>query len=156
MNELNRILEQHGLHRNSVYLLELIPLIDMIWSDGRNQAQEVAILQRFATRHLANLRRNAEGLEVVSAQKANAFIEYFMNARPSPSLLADLKSLALQRLVQQGDQTAIDSVIHHCMDIAAACVLDYPYAAGGRIMAEEKTLLLELIAELELPQSLAV
>ena len=156
MNEVNLILEQHGLQRNTVYLLELIPLIDMIWSDGKNQAEEVAILQRFAAQHLAKLNRHAAGLEVVSVEECNAFIDRFMSVRPSPALLADLKRVALQRLVERGDQTTIDTVIHHCLDIAAACVHEYPYSLGGRIMADEKKLLLELFSELQLSQPVAV
>lgn len=147
MNEVTAILKEHGLDPETVYLLELIPLIDMIWADGSNQAQEVALLRRFARDHRARLCRAAAGLEVVTAAQVDAFIDRFTAERPPRRLLADLQALSLSRL--RGRREAAEIVVAACMDIAAACVESYPYPLGERLMAEEKRRLRELILALE-------
>ena len=149
------ILQRHNLPANNLYLLELIPLIEMIWVDGKNQHQEILILQEFTVKHLAMLSRDAGGLEVISVAEANRFVDFFLTHRPDPSLLAELKELAFERLQARGDKQHNQSIIAHCMDIAAACVLEYPYHASERIRIEEKALLQAIIAALDLPETQA-
>jgi hypothetical protein len=43
-------LEQHGIRGPNVYLIDIIPLIEMIWADGRVQEGELEILRTFCTR----------------------------------------------------------------------------------------------------------
>ena len=145
------ILQRHNLPANNLYLLELIPLIEMIWVDGKNQHQEILILQEFAVKHLGRLSRDAGGLEVISVEDANRFIDFFLTHRPEQHLLAELKALAIERLQNRANAAHNQSIIDHCMDIAAACVSEYPYRASDRIRVEEKALLQAIIATLELP-----
>ena len=154
MVDIKHILERNKLSENSVYLLELIPLIEMIWADGNNQEQEIHLLQQFTTQHIANLSKDAEGIEVVSVDEANEFINHFMDERPDPELINNLKSLAVERMKGKGRPEVIDSVIDYCMDIAAACVNHYPYQPSERVRAEEKSLLKGLISSLHLREGI--
>ena len=65
MNQIQELLDRNNLPPNGVYLLELIPLIEMIWADGKAQDKEVTFLQDFTVKHLANLSKDADGMEVV-------------------------------------------------------------------------------------------
>lgn len=156
MYRIQSIIDRNKLPVSSVYLLELLPLIEMIWADGKNQAHEVNILQQFTIKHLANLSEEAEGLEVVSVDEANKFIDHFLSTRPSSQLIADLKSLAVERMRERGDREKNKLVIDYCMDIAAACVSQYPYQASERIREEEKALLRDIIVALQLPERVDV
>lgn len=152
MNPVQTILQRHQLHPKTVYLLELIPLIEIIWADGMNQEQEISILQDFTVRHLANLSHAADGLEVISVEEANSFIDHFMSQRPSKELLSDLKGLAMEKLEANLSSTTRDQIIAYCMDIAAACVTEYPYSASERVQAQEKAIIAELIKTLGIPR----
>ena len=150
MIDVQTILERNQLPASSVYLLELIPLIEVIWADGKNQIQEINILNDFTVKHLSSLSKDADGLEVVSVEEANQFIDNFLQQRPSQRLIDDLKLLSIERIKQRGDQQKISSVIDCCMDIAAACVSAYPYQPSERVREEEKLLIREIIISLEL------
>jgi hypothetical protein len=152
MKPIQTILERHKLNSKTVYLLELIPLIEMIWADGKNQEKEISILQDFTIRHLANLSNAADGLEVISVEEANSFIDYFMKQRPSDELLADLKGLAVQKLAAELSSNSRDMIIEYCMDIAAACVTEYPYSSSERVQAQEKAIITDLIQTLGIPR----
>ena len=150
MTDIQKILEDYNLPANTVYLIELIPLIEMIWADGKNQSHEINTLNRFAIEHIANLSKDANGLEVVSIEDANTFIDYFLSHRPDAELLSELKSLALNRMKQQGDTEKMESLIDYCIDIAAVCVDRYPYHPSERVRKEEKALLKLIIREFSL------
>jgi hypothetical protein len=152
MSPIQTILERHNLQPNAIYLLELIPLIEMIWADDMNQGEEISILQDFTIRHLANLSNSAEGLEVISVEEANSFIDHFMKERPSKELLADLKGLAMQKLEAELSSNTREMVIDYCMDIAAACVTEYPYSSSERVQAQEKAAISELVQTLGVPR----
>jgi hypothetical protein len=150
MNQIQELLDRNNLPHNSVYLLELIPLIEMIWADGKTQEKEVTILQDFTIRHLANLSKDADGMEVVTVEEANEFIDYFLNQRPSKQLLSDLKSLSVEQVRQTNNRDRRQVIIDYCMDIAGACVVEYPYLPSERIRTEEKELIREIVTQLSL------
>jgi hypothetical protein len=152
MTQLEQFIKQYQLQANHLYLLELFPLIEMIWVDGDSQAAEVAILQRYAMQRLALLSTINAGLLPISVDETNDFIDRFMNQQPSPQMLTDLRGLCLTRLQEHPDEAyrkaQADEIINYCLDIAAACAGHYPYEFDERIVASEKTLLKELIAAL--------
>jgi hypothetical protein len=153
MAAINQLLKQHGLYDNHVYLLELIPLIQMMWADGKNQEEEIAILNRFAMQHLARLSRLNDGVMPISVEATNEFLKRFTQSPPSDDLLDDLKSLCIGRLTEKSDaskaQFQADNIINFCIDIAAACAEQYPYEFDERIVIEEKRVLRNLMQEFD-------
>jgi hypothetical protein len=151
---IDELMREHQFGNGDIYLLELIPLIEMIWADGHNQQAEVDLLYTYAVKHIANLTELTDGEPPVSIDEVNQFIQRFMEKRPDPHLLKDLRHYATKlcfnthdaKLNHQGKQ----ELLHYCMDIAAASVTCYPYDQHQRVMDNEKTLLLELIDELHL------
>lgn len=140
---------EYGFQENDIYLLELIPLIEMIWADGKNQAAEISLLYRFVIKHMAELSKHALGQEVVSVDQVNAFLDRFVHQRPDPKLLRDLRGFTLALSFCHSDEARNQRrkrrILEYCMDIAAAAVPQYPYEVHDRIVAEEKQLLIELM-----------
>jgi len=151
MNQVSQFLRQYHLEEQHVYLLELIPLIKMIWADGQKQPAEVSILKRFTMNHLATLAARNEGVMPVTVETTNLFMDRFLGSEPSKTMLDDLNRLCVNRLRNHSDlefsRGRAQEIIDFCIDIAAACAADYPYEFNERIVEQEKTTLKNLIKE---------
>lgn len=141
-------LEHHGIRGPHVYLIDIIPLIEMIWADGRVQEGELEILKDFLHKHVSRINRVA-GYEVLTYEKARDFVVGFLRKRPDPELLKTLRSLIVPlRMVsseKDANQSLRDCLLAACLDIAASCVLEYPYGIGDRFNPEEKVCLFEIL-----------
>lgn len=142
--DINSFVKRYDLCSEHVYLLELLPLIAVMWADGRNQPAEMAILQHFTVKHLAYLNTLAGGENVVDVSSANRFIERFTQAPPNSAMLSELGVIVKDHLSKTPTQTRT-SILDACLDIAAACASSYPYPLGERINREEKASLKALI-----------
>jgi hypothetical protein len=152
-DEIVHILEdEHGLSGGYIYLLELVPLIEMMWADGKNQDGEVRIVYDYALKHLADLSRDAAGEEILTVEEVNEFLDRFVHQRPSPTLLKRLRQLARSVICEEDGKAThkrrAQTILEQCLDIAAAAVTHYPYGSDERFMREEKELLRELMEEL--------
>jgi hypothetical protein len=152
---LDAIVENYDLVPCHIYLLDLIPLIEMIWADGKTQGSEISLLYEYVTRHLVELGDAAGGEEVVGIDEVNAFLDRFLSVRPDPAMLEKLRQLALtlnqQHSNPQKRAERRNTLLNFSLDIAAAAVNEYPYDRHERIMEAEKRLLIELMAALHLP-----
>jgi hypothetical protein len=141
-------LEQHGIRGPNVYLIDIIPLIEMIWADGKVQEGELEILKDFLHEHVSRINRVA-GYEVLTYEKARDFVVGFLRQRPPPELLKTLRSLIVPLRMASSEDAANRSLrnclLAACLDIAASCVLKYPYGIGDRFNPEEKTCLFEIL-----------
>lgn len=145
--ELHQLMRDYDLKPSDLYLLNLMPLIEMIWVDGRNQPAELRLLHTYAIEYLARLNRHSEGIEVISIEAVNDFLERFAHQKPSPKLVRELRLLAIERLKQQSGPEAENErerVLFACLDIAAACTDSRLYP----VIREEKQLLKELVVAL--------
>ena len=134
------------LKDSDFYFLELLPLIQMLWADGKNQAGELKILYKYVVEHIAYLDRKA-GIKTITTQDANDFLDRFAHSRPSPQLLNELQEITSLTDTSQ-DIPRQKTILEYCLDIAAACTTGYPYKPQDRIMLEEKKLLTTLFKEL--------
>ena len=145
-------LRRFGIEGEQVYLIDILPLIEMLWSDGKAQESEVEVLRDFLERHVAHINRLA-GYRLLKDDAAARFAERFLRERPDPELLASLRSLvAPVRLAAgaPGDQArARASMLAACLDIASSAVTDYPYAVGERFCVEEKQCFFQIMDTLE-------
>lgn len=151
---IHEIVTNHGLLPEHIYLLDLIPLIEMVWADGKAQAAEMSLLYGHVIDHLAVLSNEIEGQEVLDADKVNDFLSHFLEERPDPKLLKMLRELALNLNRLHSDPQKIaqrsNTLLGLCMDIAAAAVVDYPYDKHARVMEAEKRLLIEIMGALDI------
>jgi len=152
-DELEILIRDFGLKSIDVQFLDLIPLIEVMWADGKNQQPELNLLYRFTLEHIARLDRGA-GIHTVSVADANDFLNRFAHRRPPPELLKRLRNFVFDRDQDRSDQDAVrhrnETMLDYCLDIAAACVTCYPYGVHDRIIQEEKMFLKELIQRLPL------
>lgn len=145
--ELERIFTAYNLKDEDLYFLDLMPLVEMIWADGRNQEGELRILEEFARRHMAEL-NEILGYPAVTERALSDFLRRFAHCRPPADLLAQLRDIACRRLRRRSladGPDRLERVLEYCIDIAAACVTRYPYGLRERIMERERKLLRELL-----------
>jgi hypothetical protein len=147
---LESLVGEFGLTPETVYLLPLVPLIDVMWADGVIQPSEIGIFYECLTRHLADLCNQADGEEVISIAAAEKFAGDLLNTRPDPEKLHRLRELSVQVLNLSHDAKLNDSVLDSCLDLAAIAVTRYPYERRDRVMRAEKRVLHELFETLSL------
>ncbi|THB81380.1 MAG: hypothetical protein D3926_02415 [Desulfobacteraceae bacterium] len=141
-------LKKHGITGANVYLIDLIPLIEMIWADGKAQEAEVSILQTYLDHHVKHINHIA-GYTVLDVEAATTFIQGFLKKRPDPGLLKTLRDLIPSVRLSSTDTQASDlvkeSLLAACLDIAASCVIRYPYGLSERFDPREKRCFFEIV-----------
>lgn len=151
---INLLDSQFGIIGNQFYLLDLIPLAEMLWVDGKNQTEEIYLVYEFAINHIAELSSHAEGEELLSESEINNFLQRFVHTRPSKELLSALRKLANSIIFKQQDEQKNEQhkqrIIDFCIDIGSAAVTVYPYERHDRFIDEEKKLLRELMRTLNI------
>jgi len=143
------LLDRYDLKPQHVYLLELVPLIEVMWSDGRNQSKEVSIIQEITEKHVTELNSLVEGITVISQQDARGFLNRFLHVPPPEGLLTELRELTVDWLEDKGKiQDKGDTIMGYCLDIAAACASTEKF--DDRIIEQEKMLLKDLAEALDI------
>jgi hypothetical protein len=144
-------LETFGITGAQIYLIDLIPLIEMIWADGKAQDAEVSILADYLKTHVKHINELA-GYEALSLAAAKKFVKRFLASRPDPQLLASLRSLiAPVRLAGSNTEVRKElkaSMLAACLDIAASSVKEYPFGLNERFNKEEKRCFFEILESL--------
>lgn len=134
-------LAEHGISGVEVYLIDVIPLIEMIWADGQAQAEEVALLRDFLRRHVDQVNALA-GRPIVMQAQADAFVDRYLHERPCAERLRALRDLVRPVRLSNSDPrvnaTLRRSLLGACLDIASSAVVEYPYDRGDRFDALEK------------------
>lgn len=139
-----QLAREFDLKDTDFYFLDLIPLIEVMWLDGKNQESELNILYQFVLEHISYIDQ-AAGSQVLTIEDANDFLERFAHKKPPQKLLTELHNL-----VTQGEGVAEQrkmNIMEYCLDISAACVVHYPYGIRERVRFDEKEYLLKLFAE---------
>lgn len=147
---LESLVSDFGLTPDAVYLLPLIPLIEVMWADGMTQPAEIGVFYDCLTTHLADLSNHADGEEVVSIEEAEKFADHMLNTRPDPEKLRRLSDLSVQLLNISHEEKLRRTVLDNCLDLAAIAVTRYPYDRRERIMSAEKRVLIALFQSLKL------
>jgi len=149
-------LAQHGIAGADVYLLDLLPLIEMMWADGLVQPPELDLLDAFVAEHVGAINQ-LSGADVLSVEQARRFAWRFLKARPDERLMEELRSLIppvrLSSSDAAGNQARREAMIEWCLDIGSACVAEYPYGNRERFKSSEKARFLAIIRALTQPRS---
>lgn len=141
-----------GISGNEVYLVDLIPLIEMIWADGMRQRAEEGLLEAFAAQHVRRVNTVA-GYRLLRAEDARRFVKRFLDRRPASELLVALRRTVAPVRLSSSDvelnRTVRESLLRTCLDIASAAVTRYPYGLDERFNPAEKTTFFEILESLE-------
>jgi len=159
MNDLNKDfevikkLEELGVEKNCIYLLDLIPLIEVAWADGRIQDIEVVLMQKFLKEHIAKINKRA-GTEIIRYDEASNFLTGFLKKRPDPEIMKILREMAISchfnKNKEQIAETQKINILQFCLDIAANAVTHYPYGADERFDISEKKVFIDIMRSLDI------
>lgn len=143
-------LARFGIRGAEAYLVDLVPLIEMIWADGDAQPEEVEELLGYVHRHVRRL-NDVAGYTMLKEADARAFVQRFLRERPDPELLAELRALvAPLRLSSsnEADNEAVRScLLSSCLHIAARSA---PPGGGHRRITDlERATFFEILDSLE-------
>lgn len=147
---LDSLVGDFGLTSETIYLLPLVPLVEVMWADGLLQRSEIDVFHECLTHHVDNLSRLADNQTVVSVAEAQKFARDLFKAPHDPLKLSRLRELAVQVLNLDPDVEQRRTVMDNCLDLAAIAVLRYPYGRRERVMTAEKQLLRDLFETLKL------
>jgi hypothetical protein len=140
-------LKAFGIIGVDIYLIDIIPLIEMVWSDGKAQESEVELLDTFLQRHVKMINRMA-GHEIIPLEHARRFVQRFLTEAPQPKLMEVLRTLVAPLRLGSTDSELNERIRHSllaaCLDIAASAVTEYPYGLTERFNASEKKCFFEI------------
>jgi hypothetical protein len=145
-------LERYGIRGVEIYLIDIVPLIEMVWADGEAQPAELAVLDGYLRRHVERVNRTA-GYELISSEQAHDFCDRFLRQLPDPELLGFVRSLIPSIRLSNSDSRANErlrqSLLATCLDIASAAVTHYPYGLEERFEPSEKACFFEILEALD-------
>lgn len=153
-----QLLRQHGIEDEDIYLVDLIPLIKMVWADQHAQPCELLVLEKFLIQHVHHINTVA-GYPLMSYERAIAFVNRFLAENPTDELLSELTALVHPiRLSSSNDrlnQELRQTILYRCMDIASVCSAhrgcETQCALHGFFDHAEKKCFFEIMALLEEP-----
>lgn len=144
-------LKSYGITGPQIYLIDLIPLIEMIWADGKAQDAEISLLADYLKKHVAHINEIA-GYNALNLDDSKAFVSKFLQKRPAPQLMATLRSFIAPVRLKSSDPVKCtelkESLLAVCLDIASSSVSEYPYGLNERFTPEEKRCFFEILKSL--------
>ncbi|ERS84739.1 hypothetical protein Q667_17975 [Marinobacter sp. C1S70] len=132
------LLSQHDLPPSLIYLAPVLPVVQVMWADGRNQIPERAKLQVIIQDHCRALAELAGGMEVVSQTDIDIFDRTFVAQKPDPTTLSPFFEVASELLGGRSDAGKEESeslyqrekLFQACLEIAATCPADMGRGSG--------------------------
>jgi len=126
------LLSQHDLSPSLIYLAPALPIVQIMWADGKNQMPEREKLKAIIHNHCRALSELAGGMQVVSHKDVDLFNRTFIAQKPDPITLSSFCELASELLKARagGQQETNDSLYQReklfqaCLEIAATCPAD--------------------------------
>ena len=144
-------LKRYGITGSQIYLIDIIPLLEMIWADGKPQDGEVAILEDYLEKHVIHINELAN-CELLTLEGARSFVLQFLRKRPDTELLKTLRSLVAPVRLSSSDtaenNALRESLLAACLDIVSSSVIEYPYRLGERFNPAEKRCFFEILESL--------
>ncbi|MCK0162358.1 hypothetical protein [Marinobacter sp. S6332] len=144
------LLSQYDFPSSLIYLAPVLPIVQVMWADGKNQMPERDKLHVIIQSHRKALSELAGGLQVVSQEDIDLFDQAFIANEPDMSTLqafTDQANELLQSKVENGMEEneslyQRDRLLHACMEIAATCpahvVIADDEMLAQRIVEEEQ------------------
>jgi len=141
-------LKRFGISGANVYLIDLIPLIEMIWADGEAQQAELSQLESFVRAHVARVNAMA-GQPLLSYDDAHRFLSVYLEERPDPELMKTLRSFVAPVRLSSSDSEQNDAtrrcLMNACFEIAASAAAGSSPAEAERFDPDEKRTYFEII-----------
>jgi hypothetical protein len=137
-----------GIKEPYTYLIDIVPLIEMIWADGEAHESEPAILDECLRKRVQQINGMA-GYAAIDFQGAQVFAYRVIRQKPLPEFLRTLRSLVGPVILSSSDSRYVEPLtklmFEACIDIAANAVRKYPYGLHDRFDSDEKRCFYEII-----------
>ena len=137
-----------GIEKEKIYLIDLVPLIEMIWADGKIQPGELIILKHWIHKHVTHINQMA-GYKIIHLSDAMQFAQRFLICQPKPELLKKIRHcIGPVRMHAKGgdyNHKLLKNILFACLDIASSSVKEYPYEISGRFSQSEKNLFFDIL-----------
>jgi hypothetical protein len=136
-------------------LLWLIPIVEVMWADGRCQREEAEVLFHCVDRFVKLVGRDAPE---ITSERARRFFQPFLDASVGRNSrkraeLTRLSDYIIQELVAPAHRDKRTHLFDICVEVATSARADQPERAGRRISSEEERLLADLLRELGLDRT---
>ena len=143
-------LKRYGIRGPQVYLIDLIPLVEMIWADDCVQESETKLLYNYLEGHVRHINKLA-GAQILSLKDARAFVDKFIKERPDAELMRILRGLIepVRSTANDAYYTAIKkSLLAQCLNIGFSAFTDDSSKSEGRFDSDEKKCFVEIMESL--------
>ena len=100
-------LESYGITGAQIYLIDLIPLIEMIWADGKAQGAEISLLADFLKKHVEHINALA-GLCQPLANSGRAYLLVHVFLKLRTEMLED----GNYRVTGRPGKVAVGGILH--------------------------------------------
>ena len=77
-------LRMYGIKKPQTYLVDIIPLVEMIWADGEVQESELAILDEYLHERVRQI-NEMTGYAAIDFHEARAFVHRFIGMNNFPT-----------------------------------------------------------------------
>jgi len=145
-------LKKYQIKGADVYLIDIIPIIEMIWADGMAQKNEIKIFYNYLKKHVAKINIMA-GYTLLTIEKTKKFLKRFMDKRPDPDLMRTLRKLIEPVRLNTSDKKAVNllksSLLATCLDIASSSIRQYSDGVKDRFDLDEKRCFFEILETME-------
>lgn len=151
------LLEQNDLPQSFMYLAPILPVVQVMWADNKNQMPEREKIRVLLEQHCKALTEMFEGVEPVSKTDREKFVHTFVSNKFDRGLLKEFSEIALQLVLEkqplppEATKTLNnpDHLKAACMEIAAACAANYPSPDDDltqkRIVDQERELIVNVV-----------
>ncbi len=140
-------LETVGINQEEVYLIDLLPLIEIMWADGKTQLKEVEIFQLYSSKRIEEINKSA-GFQVLSQTKVKLFIERHLKKAPDPEMMVVVRKVLSEVLAKNQDEKFKETLLNTALDIASANATTYPFGNSDRFNLDEKKCFFQLLSSL--------
>lgn len=142
------LLSVYGIKGKRVYLIDLIPLIEMIWAGGQLQPEKIDFLDHYIKQHLRHINQMA-GYLVLSMSDATRFTAPYLTAYPNMAHLKKIRECI--EPVRFGEtrndygDLMMRRILSACLNLLSISMAQFPHELQNENCVKERGLYLDIM-----------
>ena len=141
-------LSLYGIEGKRVYLIDLIPLIEMIWAGGQLQPEKIDFLDHYIKQHNRHINQMA-GYLVLSMADATQFTAPYLASHPNMANLIKIRECIMPvRLGETGNDYGdmiMRRIMSACLNLLSISLEQFPHDLQNEYCAEERGMYLDIL-----------
>jgi hypothetical protein len=137
-----------GIKGKRVYLIDLIPLIEMIRAGGQLQSEKIDYLDHYTKQHLRHINQMA-GYLLLSMADATQFTAPYLIAHPDMTHLKKIREcitpVRLGETRNDYGDLIMRRILSACLDLLSISLAQYPDELRGEYCSEERSMYLDIL-----------